>query len=117
MLADLHRRLTALHRAAPAAAVPRDHCRGVHWVNPSSSARSPTATGRLTGLAGSRLRHPSWRRLRPDKDPRSVMLPVDWPPLRLGAAHRWRALCQRLLSGRGCGVWSMDKGITTVAVE
>jgi bifunctional non-homologous end joining protein LigD len=34
MLADLHRRLTPLHRTTPPADVPREHRRDVHWVEP-----------------------------------------------------------------------------------
>jgi hypothetical protein len=63
MLADLHRRLTPLRRPTPAAAVPRDHRRGVYWVDPvvigEVAYRNWTPDGRL--------RHPSWRGLRPDR--------------------------------------------------
>jgi hypothetical protein len=63
MLADLHRRLTPLHRPTPAAAAPRDHRRGVVWVEPvfvgEIEHRNRTPDGRY--------RHPSWRGLRPDR--------------------------------------------------
>src|SRR6266545_3284803 len=48
--------------------VPREHSRGVHWVEPrlvgEVSYRTRTPDGRL--------RHPSWRGLRPDRQPRDA---------------------------------------------
>jgi bifunctional non-homologous end joining protein LigD len=71
MLADLHRRLTPLHRTTPPADVPREHRRDVHWVEPAMvgevAYRNQTPDGRL--------RHPSWRGLRPDRDIDSIRPP------------------------------------------
>ena len=65
-LADLKRRLQPLTRPKPALSdVPRLHARGVIWVDPvlvgEVAYRNWTPDGRL--------RHPSWRGLRPDKTP------------------------------------------------
>jgi bifunctional non-homologous end joining protein LigD len=69
MLHDLQSRLASLHRATPAADdVPRRDARDAVWVEPSVVGeveyRSFTPDGRL--------RHSSWRGLRPDKDPDQV---------------------------------------------
>jgi len=70
-LAELQRQLAPLERATPpVAGVPRPQAAGVHWVEP-----------RLVGevvfserTADGRLRQPSWRGLRPDKEPGAVVL-------------------------------------------
>ncbi len=62
--------------------VPREHARGAHWTDPDLVGeveyRQWTADGRL--------RHASWRGLRPDRSPREVVLPGPrrsiWPPHR-----------------------------------
>jgi bifunctional non-homologous end joining protein LigD len=75
MLADLHRRFVTLHRTAPPAPVPREHCRDVHWVEPvlvgEVAYRNQTPDGRL--------RHPSWCGLRPDRDIGSIRPPQPHP--------------------------------------
>ena len=71
MLGELHRQLAPLERVTPPVAdVPRAQAANVHWVEP-----------RLVGevvfserTADGRLRQPSWRGLRPDKDPEAVVL-------------------------------------------
>jgi bifunctional non-homologous end joining protein LigD len=68
-LRDLEQRLTPLARPTPAADdVPRRYVRGAHWVEPTVVGeveyRSWTSDGRL--------RHSSWRGLRPDRDPSEV---------------------------------------------
>jgi bifunctional non-homologous end joining protein LigD len=50
--------------------LPRDHARGVRWTEPRLVGE--VAYGQLT-LDGM-LRHPTWRGLRPDKDPAEVVL-------------------------------------------
>jgi bifunctional non-homologous end joining protein LigD len=71
VLDDLHRQLAPLARPDSPFAdpVPREHARDAHWVHP-----------RLVGeveytewTSDHRLRHPSWRGLRPDKDPHDVI--------------------------------------------
>jgi bifunctional non-homologous end joining protein LigD len=64
MLRDLYQRVTPLRRSAPpVAGVPREHTRGAIWVEPvlvgEAAYRNWTPDGRL--------RHPSWRGLRPDR--------------------------------------------------
>jgi bifunctional non-homologous end joining protein LigD len=72
MLTDLARQLRPLHRATSPfdLPVPREHARGVHWVEPRLVAdveyRNRTPDGRL--------RHPAWRGLRPDRDATEVRL-------------------------------------------
>lgn len=66
MLRDLHQALLPLHRdRATVPDVPREHARGVRWVEPvlvgEVAYRNWTPDGRL--------RHPSWRGLRPDRLP------------------------------------------------
>ncbi len=66
MLRDLQARLDAVARVdPPLSGVPRDHARGTRWVE-------PTLVGEVTfrnWTPDGRLRHPSWRGLRPDKAP------------------------------------------------
>jgi bifunctional non-homologous end joining protein LigD len=69
MLIELQRQLVAWHRRTPAVpGIPREHARGVQWVEPlfvgEVAYRSWTPEGRL--------RHPSWRGLRPDRRPEEV---------------------------------------------
>ncbi len=70
MLTTLAGQLRPLQRAASPfdLPVPREHSRGVHWVEPrlvgEVSYRTRTPDGRL--------RHPSWRGLRPDRQPRDA---------------------------------------------
>jgi bifunctional non-homologous end joining protein LigD len=72
MLAELAGRLRPLHRATSPfdLPVPREHARGVQWVQPrlvgEVEYRNRTPDGRL--------RHPAWRGLRPDRDPTEVRL-------------------------------------------
>jgi bifunctional non-homologous end joining protein LigD len=69
-LADLGRMLDPLHRDTSPfdVPVPREDARDVHWVQPrlvgEVNYRNRTPDGRL--------RHPSWRGLRPDRDPEEV---------------------------------------------
>jgi bifunctional non-homologous end joining protein LigD len=69
MLHDLQVRLRPLARAGPPlAGVPRAHARGVHWVEPVLVGEVAYRTWTPDG----RLRHPSWRGLRPDKRPDQI---------------------------------------------
>jgi len=67
MLGDLQRRLAPLERPDPPfdEVVPREQARGAHWVRPLVVGEVQYAE--VTG--DNRLRHPSWRGLRPDRDP------------------------------------------------
>jgi len=70
MLHDLQTRLTPLHRDTPPVTdVPRSFARGVQWTEPTVVGeveyRSWTDDGRL--------RHSSWRGLRPDRRPEEVV--------------------------------------------
>lgn len=73
MLADLLDRLTTLTRAASPfdEAVPREFARHAHWVAPEIVGEVEYRTISRDG----RLRHPSWRGLRPDKSPSDVTDP------------------------------------------
>ncbi|MCK2238585.1 MULTISPECIES: non-homologous end-joining DNA ligase [unclassified Crossiella] len=76
MLQLLTRQLTALARKTSpfTGAVPADRARATHWVTPS-------VVGEVTFREWSRdgrLRTPSWRGLRPDRDPADITAP---PPL------------------------------------
>ncbi|NUT92479.1 MAG: DNA ligase [Saccharothrix sp.] len=67
MLTDLQTRLHPLHRQTPpfTTPIPPEHARNAHWV-------TPTLVGEVqfrTWTPDGRLRHPSWRGLRPDKSP------------------------------------------------
>jgi bifunctional non-homologous end joining protein LigD len=74
MLRDLRERLRPLaRRGSPfAEPVPRDHARGATWVEPRLVGEVTYRTLTPDG----RLRHPSWRGLRPDKEPGQVLRPV-----------------------------------------
>jgi bifunctional non-homologous end joining protein LigD len=77
MLDDLHERLTPLERPESpfAVPVPREHARDAHWVEPRLVGEVQYAE--VTG--DGRLRHPSWRGLRPDREPDDVRLDTgDW---------------------------------------
>jgi bifunctional non-homologous end joining protein LigD len=71
VLRDLQERLTPLARNTPPAVdVPRPVLRDAHWVEPAVVGevefRSWTSDGRL--------RHSSWRGLRPDRDPSEIVV-------------------------------------------
>ncbi|WP_455431422.1 non-homologous end-joining DNA ligase [Saccharothrix variisporea] len=70
MLSDLQSRLHPLHRPTPPFKdeVPTDHARNAHWVNPVLVGEVQFRTWTPDG----RLRHPSWRGLRPDKSPSDI---------------------------------------------
>jgi bifunctional non-homologous end joining protein LigD len=70
MLRDLESDLTPLARddSPFATAVPREHARGAHWVEPVVVGE--VAFGEWTREG--RLRHPAWRGLRPDKTAHEV---------------------------------------------
>jgi bifunctional non-homologous end joining protein LigD len=70
MLRDLAVRLRPLERPTSpfAGEVPREFARHAHWVEPLLVGE--VAYGELT--TEGRLRHPTWRGLRPDKDPGEV---------------------------------------------
>jgi bifunctional non-homologous end joining protein LigD len=67
MLRDLARALRPLRRSSSpfAEAVPREHARDAHWVEP----RLVGEVAYRTVTPDGRLRHPSWRGLRPDREP------------------------------------------------
>ncbi|HEX4816770.1 MAG TPA: non-homologous end-joining DNA ligase [Nonomuraea sp.] len=67
MLRDLHDRLAPLARPDPpfAEPVPREHARDAHWVEPRIVGEVQYAEVTGDGM----LRHPSWRGLRPDREP------------------------------------------------
>jgi bifunctional non-homologous end joining protein LigD len=69
-LADLAQRLTPLARATPPFdhPLPRDQVRDAQWVEPRLVGEVTYAEWTSDG----RLRHPSWRGLRPDKAPSEV---------------------------------------------
>lgn len=75
MLARLHEQLVPLHRSTPPTSVPREHARGVHWVEPvlvgEVAFRNWTPDGRL--------RHPSWRGVRSDRRPHETVRQLDEP--------------------------------------
>jgi bifunctional non-homologous end joining protein LigD len=69
MLADLSSRFAALTRPDPPLSdVPRPHARGARWLEPALVGEVAFRTWTPDG----RLRHPSWRGLRPDKSPGEV---------------------------------------------
>lgn len=71
ILADLMTKLRALERTRSpfGSALPAKDAKDAHWVRPTLVGE--VAYGEWT--ADGRLRHPSWRGLRPDKDPKSVV--------------------------------------------
>lgn len=70
MLADLMHDLAPLERATSpfATPVPAAHARGAHWAEPRLAGEVSFAEWTTDGS----LRHPSWRGLRPDKEPGDV---------------------------------------------
>lgn len=82
MLDDLYRQLQPLRRSTPPADVPREHRRGVQWVEPvvvgEVAYRNWTPDGKL--------RHPSWRGLRPDREVASIHRTPATPVPRPAAA-------------------------------
>ncbi|WP_231648124.1 non-homologous end-joining DNA ligase [Saccharothrix sp. NRRL B-16348] len=72
-LLDLEERLRPLARAGSpfVDAVPAEHARRAHWVRPELVGEVEYRTWTTDG----RLRHSSWRGLRPDKDPEDVRMP------------------------------------------
>ena len=70
VLADLGARLTRLERTTPpfSTEVPRPHAKGALWVTPTLVGEVAFTEWTREG----RMRHPTWRGLRPDKDPRDV---------------------------------------------
>jgi bifunctional non-homologous end joining protein LigD len=69
MLRDLRQRLAPLQRPdSPFVSLPREHARFAHWVRPHLVGE--VAYMEVTGEQ--RLRHPSWRGLRPDREPHEV---------------------------------------------
>ena len=82
-LHHLHRTLEPLRRTTPPLDdVPRDHARRAVWIE-------PTLVGEVAYRSWTpdhRLRHASWRGLRPDKSPADVTRPEPPPPLQTGAA-------------------------------
>jgi bifunctional non-homologous end joining protein LigD len=78
MLQHLHQQLQPLARATPAVLdVPREHARHAHWVE-------PVLVGEVqfrTWTPDRRLRHASWRGLRPDRSPAAAKrAPIPTPP-------------------------------------
>ena len=72
VLADLAARLEPLRRSTPPFAdpVPREHARHAVWVEPALVGEVAFTEWTRDG----RLRHPTWRGLRPDKSPAQVRL-------------------------------------------
>ena len=70
VLADLGTRLRAAERSTSPFAdeVPRAHAKDAHWVTPRLVGEVTFSEWTRDG----RMRHPSWRGLRPDKDPQDV---------------------------------------------
>ncbi len=70
VLADLGSRLERLERTTPPFAdeVPRPHAKGARWVSPTLVGEVAFAEWTREG----RLRHPTWRGLRPDRGPGEV---------------------------------------------
>jgi bifunctional non-homologous end joining protein LigD len=52
-------------------AVPREHARRAHWIEPDLVGEVQHRQWTTDG----RLRHPSWRGLRPDRSPREIVVP------------------------------------------
>jgi bifunctional non-homologous end joining protein LigD len=72
VLDDLTKRLRPLERRTSPFAdeVPREHARDAHWVTPKLVGEVRYGEWTRDG----RLRHPSWRGLRPDKSPDQVVI-------------------------------------------
>ncbi|GAA1668924.1 hypothetical protein GCM10009733_077980 [Nonomuraea maheshkhaliensis] len=84
MLRDLLERLTPLERPDPpfGEPVPREHARDARWVEPRVVGEVQYAE--VTG--DGRLRHPSWRGLRPDREPAEASTSEILPPNTTGDA-------------------------------
>jgi bifunctional non-homologous end joining protein LigD len=83
MLSQLQEQLAPWQRATSVVpGIPREHARGVHWVEPvfvgEVAYRNWTPDGRL--------RHPSWRGLRPDRTPAEARRPDAFRSVRPEAA-------------------------------
>jgi bifunctional non-homologous end joining protein LigD len=84
MLRDLHAMLNSHARSTSPfdEVVPREHARGAHWIEPDLVGEVEYRQWTTDG----RLRHASWRGLRPDRSPREIVLPEPrcsrWPPHR-----------------------------------
>lgn len=55
--------------------IPREHARHAHWVEPELVGEVAYRTLTPNRPGEPRLRHPSWRGLRPDREPHEVSLP------------------------------------------
>ena len=84
VLRDLGERLAPLERPGPPfdEPVPREHARDARWVEPRLVGEVQYAE--VTG--DRRLRHPSWRGLRPDREPSETSTAEFLPPGRTGDA-------------------------------
>jgi bifunctional non-homologous end joining protein LigD len=72
MLRELEQQLAPWQRRTiPVPGIPREHARGVHWVEPLFVGEVAYRTWTPDG----RLRHASWRGLRPDRSPDEVRRP------------------------------------------
>lgn len=107
MLDDLLARLRPLHRAdSPSAArVPRAEAGDARWVRTGLVGE----VGYRSRTPDGRLRHPSWRGLRPGKEPREIT-PSDSGPAhgsanaaRVRPRKRAATAVDRLVSGVQCG--------------
>ncbi len=119
-LHDLQALLAPLARPdAPVAGVPREHARGAHWVHPvlvgEVAFRNWTPDGRL--------RHPSWRGLRPDKAPaQAVRVAVAPPTERVEGAMqtpdgRWRVEVVRRGNSRWYRIRHGDDLLDWLSIE
>jgi bifunctional non-homologous end joining protein LigD len=109
MLGDLQRQLAPwARRTAPVPDVPREHARGVQWVEPVLVGEVAYRTFTPDG----RLRHASWRGLRPDRGVQDARRPATAPVAAPAAAAtvdgsmatadgRWRVDIMR----RGTARW------------
>lgn len=103
MLDDLRRRLDPLRRAtSPGVAVPREYARGVRWVEPRLVGEVAYRTFSPDG----RMRHPSWRGLRPDQGVADTLRDATAPATRVEGAMgtpdgAWRVEAVR----RGTSHW------------
>lgn len=113
MLRDLHAAMAPLHRLTPPAPdVPREHARHATWVE-------PVLVGEVAFRAwtpGGRLRHPSWRGLRADREPASAVRRTAPPPLDVDgvmqtADGRWQVQAVRTASNRWYRVQHRDNVI------
>ncbi|MFG1701896.1 non-homologous end-joining DNA ligase [Nonomuraea sp. M3C6] len=84
MLRDLRERLAPLERPDPPfdVPVPREHARDTRWVEPRVVGEVQYAEVTGDGM----LRHPSWRGLRPDREPDEASTTEILPPGRDGDA-------------------------------